>query len=96
MRYKTRFREYARDRKRQEAERKLEEKLTSEKLGTEAARHDQLIPAEGFTAGYDDGRSRRRCIATSCRMTRWSNRIASLVRKWSKMVRRPTSAASAI
>ena len=44
------------DQQRQEAERKLEEKIASDKLSGEAARHDQFISAEGFTAGYNDNR----------------------------------------
>jgi hypothetical protein len=41
---------------RHQAERKLEEKIAADELGATAAEHDQFIAAEGFTAGYTDGR----------------------------------------
>lgn len=44
------------EKKRQVAEQKLEEKITSDKLAVEAVQRDQFIAAEGFTAGYSDGR----------------------------------------
>src|SRR5580704_10171615 len=46
----------AADRQRQEAERKLDEKITSDQLSQDAAHRDQFISAEGFTAGYSDSR----------------------------------------
>jgi hypothetical protein len=41
---------------RQEAERKLDEKITADSLQSEAAEKSQFITAEGFTAGYSDNR----------------------------------------
>jgi hypothetical protein len=59
--------------------------------------HSSRRTAWRLTRGGSDGaRSRRRCRAASRRTTSWSKRMASLVGKWRKMVRRPTSAAAAI
>ena len=42
--------------RRVDAEQKLEAKITSDELKHDAVQHDQLLTAEGFTAGYSDGR----------------------------------------
>ncbi|HET6248031.1 MAG TPA: hypothetical protein VFE47_10070 [Tepidisphaeraceae bacterium] len=41
---------------RHEAEQKLDEKITTEKLAGDVAQRDQFLSAEGFTAGYSDGK----------------------------------------
>jgi hypothetical protein len=45
-----------RNRQRQEAEQKLDEKITTDSLRKETAEKSQFITAEGFTAGYSDNR----------------------------------------
>jgi hypothetical protein len=44
------------DARRQDAEARLETKVTSESLALQGVRSDQLLTSEGFTAGYSDGR----------------------------------------
>jgi hypothetical protein len=44
------------DRQRQEAQQKLEDKVTSDELAKDTTRKDQLLTAEGFTAGYSENR----------------------------------------
>ncbi len=44
------------DQQRDQAERKLDEKTTSDLLAGEAVQKDQFLVADGFTAGYTDGR----------------------------------------
>ena len=46
----------ASENQRQQAEQKLEDKITSDELAKDTARKDQLLTAEGFTAGYSENR----------------------------------------